>query len=557
VWQRVRVGEVADFNKRERLEADPTESRGWTESRKLRSAFFETLLLSTPYSSTLPRQGVRIEGARFETPVELENAEVKHQLRLERCRFDSQLELSRLRSTQLVSFEGSAFYGDVDLKFTTLGTLSFKGAKLLTVDFEGATIEGDIDVSNARCDGDLNMKFVTVGKSLDMREGEFAHVNLVDAKIRNTLWLDNVHCNSDLKMWGISIDHDLFMRSKNGKEARFTTVDLLDAEVKGVFLLYGTRFTGELKMHGLRLNKYMDMREAQLAKRVDLGFAKFNGGLLISGAHFSNELDLSAANIRGELNLGSGSKKVVAKRLKLTNTSVNTVQCPDNVEAWPALELNGFTYSRLGRKVPGINRPMDQHSYQWFKSWLEKDAAHSRQPYEQAAAVLEAMGHPTKADKLRYAGKEQDRKGSLPEHPARWAWLGLLKITIGYGYGLKYFWSLGWVAVFALTGMFVIKNANIETIGATHAQPSSKASCTAIKGQTVDPALVRGQLQNCPLDQLAFSIETLVPIIRFDDKYKNVVVTGWGARGYFYFQEIVGALLASFVIAGLSGITKK
>ncbi|HLX92418.1 MAG TPA: hypothetical protein VKR32_12090, partial [Puia sp.] len=55
--------------------------------------------------------------------------------------------------------------------------------------------------------------------------------------------------------------------------------------------------------------------------------------------------------------------------------------------------------------------------------------------------------------------------------------------------------------------------------------------------------------------QFGFSLNTLLPIVKLDDRYK-FDFGGW-QLWYFYFQEMMGFILSSFVVAGLAGITKK
>ena len=87
-WQRICVGETADFNARTGVTLDPRKSEGWSDDRTLSSGFLETILLYEPYRSSLTRKGVRIIGARFPEPIDLENARITAELWLDACRFE-------------------------------------------------------------------------------------------------------------------------------------------------------------------------------------------------------------------------------------------------------------------------------------------------------------------------------------------------------------------------------------------------------------------------------------------------------------------------------------
>jgi hypothetical protein len=54
---------------------------------------------------------------------------------------------------------------------------------------------------------------------------------------------------------------------------------------------------------------------------------------------------------------------------------------------------------------------------------------------------------------------------------------------------------------------------------------------------------------------LAYSFDILLPIIRLRDKHYGIDLETW-ARYYFYVHRIMGFLLASFLIAGVAGLTK-
>jgi hypothetical protein len=57
------------------------------------------------------------------------------------------------------------------------------------------------------------------------------------------------------------------------------------------------------------------------------------------------------------------------------------------------------------------------------------------------------------------------------------------------------------------------------------------------------------------INRLFYAFDLLLPIIRLRDKHYQIDLKGW--VGYwFYFHKIMGYVLASFLIAGISGLTK-
>jgi len=92
---------------------------------------------------------------------------------------------------------------------------------------------------------------------------------------------------------------------------------------------------------------------------------------------------------------------------------------------------------------------------------------------------------------------------------------------IGYGYRIYY--SGFWFCFFVVTGVLVLR---LSGEGARHSMPWG----------------------------ISYSVDLLLPIIRLREyHYSNVELVGW-PRYYFYFHQLMGYVLASFLVAGLSGL---
>jgi hypothetical protein len=120
--------------------------------------------------------------------------------------------------------------------------------------------------------------------------------------------------------------------------------------------------------------------------------------------------------------------------------------------------LNGCSYERLhgiGEEDTGSNLG-DWHA-RYLTNWLDRDTSYTPQPYEQLAAVFRSAGEPAKAFDVLFASRERARgltkkKRTIEKNPPGlgrpmfpgWRYIGLtlLKLTIGYGLGYRYFWSL-------------------------------------------------------------------------------------------------------------------
>jgi hypothetical protein len=224
---------------------------------------------------------------------------------------------------------------------------------------------------------------------------------------------------------------------------------------------------------------------------------------VLSQGSFRN-VDFSGADISGALKLFSTQWSDGAT-LMLGDAKVGVI--PDLADAWPTrLELDGFTYRSAGAADK-------------FEDWFRKLDRYAPQPYDQLASVVKGRGDSALAMKIGYSGRERERSETTGS--AR-IWLTALKLLVGYGY-YPYF------AIFWVIGLVVV-------------------------GAIVLRASGEGLRNRMPFG-LAYSFDMLLPIVRLRDMRYQLDLKSW-VRYYFYVQKIMGYVLASFLIAGLSGLTK-
>ena len=117
VWKRICTGEVANFNLSKDYGGEllPQDREQWTNSRKIRSIFLETVLLSEPYKSAIASTGIRIVGAWFEDPLNLSYSYLGCHLWLNNSIFESRVSLAHIETRYLLSLAGSHFNSIVDI----------------------------------------------------------------------------------------------------------------------------------------------------------------------------------------------------------------------------------------------------------------------------------------------------------------------------------------------------------------------------------------------------------------------------------------------------------
>lgn len=409
---------------------------------------------------------------------------------------------------------GSKFAGKLNMNTLRVGnSLFMRRAEFAEVNLGGAKIGSNVEVNRSKFTGRLNMERLQVGGHLLMHGGaEFAEVNLLSANVEGQLAMVGSTFNGELNMDSIEVQESVFMRDG----AEFRDVRLTGAKIGGDLDMDESTFKGKLHMKLVKVQDDIDLHGAEVmsSSPTSLAFAQIGGNLDLSGSTLPS-LDLTGGRISGELRLASRRYGATHwqkdSKLILRNTEVGTLQ--DAREAWPSgLELEGFTYDGLGGD-------MATRDILWFGGWLGKQKKYSPHPYEQLASVLRKTGNKGKASAVLYASRERERSEASGR---KWVALTLLNVFIGYGYRIYYavFWIIGFVAVGAL----------------------------------VFRSTPEARRYNMPYG-ISYSLDMLLPIIRLRERHYEIDLVGW-PRYYFFFHKLMGYVLASFLIAGLSGLTK-
>jgi len=612
-WTQICMGRSANFNRRYGKRLDLLKAKGWDDTRELSSVFLETVLLHEPYRSAITRIGVRIVGAWIWQRIDLRSARVKHGLWIHASRFERPVILRSAAFSESLSFSGSHFVGKLDMSglrvgenlfmrggarfgavelgnahvsgqlsmtgSNFIGALSLNGiqvgrslimrggASFRAVDLKGASVGGQISMIGSKFAGKLEMSGLQVGDSLQMRgKAEFAAVRLNSAYVRGQISMVGAKFTGLLSMDSLRVGSDLFMRGSHFKAvvlrgvnvggqismngSKFTSGLIMDsvqvgrslllgdggqfgfvllrgAKVGGQIAMAGSKFTGRLIMDSVHVGQSLFMDDGAQFRAVEIVESSVGGLLTLSDATFGT-LNLTGTSVSGELLLGSSKSKATRWRkgamLNLRNSTIGALQ--DRIDAWPQrLVLDGFVYKRLGGlQGTGDTADMSRRDTKWFIAWLERDTEYSPQPYTQLASVLRAAGFAEKADTILFASKrrEMDEDWGRGERIA-WLWSATKLIFIGFGYRTHYaiFWVLGLVVI----GALVFRRS-----------PEAQAGHYNVG--------------------LAYSLDMLLPIIKLREVHYDIDLISAGPRYYFYFHKAKGYALVSFLIAGLSGLTK-
>jgi hypothetical protein len=388
--------------------------------------------------------------------------------------------------------------GKLDMNGLQVGSFLFMGAEFAEVSLGYAHVGGLFDLGSSKVTGKLNMIDLQVVGDLFMDKAEFAEVHLDNGHVGGELRLTGSKVTGKLNVNALQVGRSLFM-----DKGEFVDVDFVNSHVGRQLQLTGSKVTGTFDCHGLEVDQKVFMDEAAFDGQMNCRGVKIKGDLDFSESKFKQNVNLSGAEIDGELYLARPSQDV---KLNLRDASINII--PGLADpSWPPLsDVAGFTY----RKVVDLRN---------FEDWFRKLDHYTPEPYDKLASVVRSQGDGTLATAILYSGRERERSESKGEY---WVWLTILSWMIGYGYYLHR--AIWWVLCLVVVGAAVMRRSG------------------------------EGPRNGMPFG-LAFSFDILLPIIRLRDRHYQIDLQSW-ARYYFYVHKIMGYILASFLIAGLTGLTK-
>ncbi|MGA2069959.1 MAG: hypothetical protein ABSG97_01305 [Sedimentisphaerales bacterium] len=406
------------------------------------------------------------------------------------------------KSNGMVHFHGVVIGGDFDCingKFVNeIGR---------TISADGMNVKGSVFLRDGfKANGEVSFSAVSIGRQFSCINGEFININ----KDGRAISADEIYVNGDVLL------KDSF---KANGEVCFT-----GAKIDGTFDCANGEFVNKggraISADGMNVKVAVFLRNSFKAE----GLISLMGATV--GEHFFWK----------DVNL--------IKETKLDLRNAKTRVLNDDEKSWPDegnLFLDGFVYEDIGDKSPkdAIKRIdwLNRQGYERFRAG----------PYEQLAKVLEKMGHNEDAKEIRIEKEEQLTKRGGFGWLGRF-WRGVLYWTIGYGYRpWQALWSIGIIIVLGIIVFGIGHKADV--IVKTEEKPYHK------------------------FNALFYSIEMFVPVLDLHlKKYwipdanksgtfrlnkLSIPVRGNYIRIYMWFHIIVGWILTTLWIVGLTGLIKK
>jgi hypothetical protein len=423
------------------------------------------------------------------------NALKRHGVRITGARFPELFDLQNVKLEVELWFEQCQFDNGVDLSFLQASQpVAFNHSKVTkSLKLYSAQLASDLWVLGSVVD-EIGMAGAHVGRTLNLSNVKIASVD-----------------DDTLDMSGIDVTTDVLMN-----EGLYQAANLAGAHVGHRLSMARSRFAGEINLRYSQIGGELDWQGATFMDDVDMTAAHVDGALLI-GQPSHDPADTNARCDRQKPLPQSDRPICWAPDVAMTARYAKIGIIPRLSDAWPPdLRIVGLTYDGIGYDDDIADVRGD------FAGWFARQG-HSRQPYEQLANVLQARGEIETATAVHYAERERDRDRAWEDSRYEiWGWLTLLKTMIGYGY--YPYRSVWWVLGFVLLGMAVLWRTG------------------------------EGRRNGMPIGA-SYSFDMLLPIIQLRPSHYTIELRD-GARYYFYFHKIVGWALASFLVAGLAGLTK-
>ena len=320
--------------------------------------------------------------------------------------------------------------------------------------------------------------------------------------------------------------------------AEFQEFTMAAATVRNQLVLMRAKARDRVNLFSIHVEQGLFLNEASIPGLLNLERARLKGDLYVRGAELQRA-NLTDAVVEGTLFLDRNELhgQTTAMRwldggsLSLRDARVGSITTGTEPGIWPRrVELNGLRYTRFslppearGSQAASspefLNEPVE-----WFLDLLRRGES-SPQPYRQLAEVFEANGYPEKAKRVLFEGKNEEWRKARCDAVGGCVRLGFLTLSwafIGYGYRLYYagWWCLG----FLIAGALIFRRSH--------------------------EARVAGMPYG-----VAYSFDSLIPLVKLREKHKEIDLRGW-QRYYFYAHRIMGYILATFLVAGLSGLAK-
>lgn len=232
----------------------------------------------------------------------------RHGLRLQGARIDGDLDLVDAKIEAELKIKASRIDGKLHLTDAHFAhSLSLEGTRARgDLAGERLSVESDLSLFNhARFEGRVILTDANVGNSLGLADSIFEKTVDGDGLfVRNNLYLHKSTFKEDLSLIGVKIGREMSIIGST-----FKSVMLFGANVDNLMLVTGDLVEGTFNSPGLSVGGSLFLNDKSTFKGlVSLVGAKIGGHMLTNGSTFEGNVNGSGLSVGGSLVLNNGSR---------------------------------------------------------------------------------------------------------------------------------------------------------------------------------------------------------------------------------------------------------
>ena len=464
---------------------DPTSADNWGAERHLPAAALRAVLIDR--TLRVDPRGLRINGARFTTALDLENVHFDYPLYLTQCRIEGLADLTgttfkELRLTgshvKTLALDGTSIGGGVfaDAGFCALGEVRAPGARIagqltlrgatlanpggVALNLDSAIIDGDfIADQGLSATGRVSAHGVKITGPLILRDSTFVNPDgealiLDNADIGGSVFAnDGFSATGRVSAHSARIGGQLALRDSTFTNPGGVALCLDNIVVGSGVIANGMSVSGEARAHSATLSGQLVLRGATLTNPdgvalslehatlggdvfADQGFSA-EGRVRANSATFSGQLVLRGATLINPdgvaLSLDSATITTliliptrVLGTVSLVRTTITDLKVETDSLSDASLIATGWVINDLH----GTLRSDRDAAARWLRTY-PPSRSFTAQPWHALAAVYDRNGQPADARRLRYlAANEITKHAPSSSKPLRW----MYRVIAGHGY---------------------------------------------------------------------------------------------------------------------------
>lgn len=579
-----------------------------SEKRVVTPEFLKQMLTDKDIQARISNFGIRLRGLTVNRVLDVSSTEIKSEVVIESSCFKDAVILRSAVLHRDFSLSNSVFYRGLDMSYIrSYAAIHMPGVRIVTLDKQLQSNDSEPDAKDIR------------GRPgyLDLRSSDIASNIVIDRARAVTLNMNSLKAGGYIALRGSSIYYVNLIGAEIGNlqilESNFTQLNMDQATVKGSVRAEDTVFVDRTLDEKQRQqvgdifdDEFVLNKKARVQSALIMRSASVDGHVQLDRAVLSGIVDLANISVGGILDLGGGvivcgdgSKPPARCVIKLQNMQVqkevrlydlwvtgsprDQTQCAvlmggsriggrltlqnSNMEC--LLNLQGVDVGQLQLKpkewrywkylVSGLQynniemdgRDVGEHSIllSWVLghphpefAWLRQQP-NPIQPYHQLSSVLKADGDVDTAKEILFASRFRlflRSCGAERQGLSIWScfWDGAQFAFIGLGYYTGF--VIPWILVFVVAGTAIC------------ARTGRKGS---IRFKGSPRKLTWWATSTYRFNSFLYSLDCLLPIVDIDPRHRDIILQGW-PKSYFVFHRLMGYVLALFLVASITGLTK-